>query len=83
VDFSKSFSRGESGEIWFLSLETKKTPICSRVGKVSATSLNNLGNFKRFNTIPNSEILLNLIRKLKYLTDLFQLYFCFCVANAK
>jgi len=38
-------------------------------------------NFKRFNTILNSEILLNLIHKMKYLTDQFQLCFCFCVDN--
>jgi len=37
----------------------------------------------RFNTIPNSEILLNLIRKMKYLTDQFQLCFYFCIGNAK
>jgi len=42
-----------------------------------------MGNFKRFDTIPNSEILLNHIRKRKYLTDQFQLCFCFCIANAK
>jgi len=52
-------------------------------GKVRATSLKNLGNFKRFNTIPNSEILLNLICKMKYVTDQFQLYFCFGIGNAK
>jgi len=40
-----------------------------------------MGNFKRFNTIPNNEILLNLIRKMKYLTDQFQL--CFCIGSAK
>jgi len=34
-----------------------------------------------FNTILNSEILLNLIRKIKYLTDLFQLCFCFALAT--
>jgi len=28
-------------------------------------------NFKRFNTILKSEVLLNLIRKMKYLTDQF------------
>ena len=36
-----------------------------------------------FNTIPISEILLNLIRKMKYVTDQFQLCFCFCIGNAK
>ena len=34
------------------------TPIRLCVGKVRATPLKNVGNFKRFNTIPNSEILL-------------------------
>jgi len=97
VDFSKSFSTGaKSGEIWLLPLEIKKTAFFAEifkflplfrhpyvVGKVRATPLKNLGNFKRFNTIPNSEILLNLIRKMKYLTDQFQLCFCFCIGNAK
>jgi len=59
------------------------TPICLCAGNVCATPLKNLGNFKRFNTIPNSEILLNLIRKMKYSTDRFQLRFCFCIGNAK
>jgi len=40
-------------------------------------------NFKRFNTILNIENLLNLIRKMKYLTDQFQLCFCFCIGNTK
>jgi len=38
-------------------------------------------NFKRFNAILNSEILLNLGRKIKYLKDQFQLRFCFCIGN--
>jgi len=38
-------------------------------------------NFKRFNNIPNSETLLNLIRKMKYLTDKFQLCFLFALAT--
>jgi len=48
--------------------------MCLCVGKVRATPLNLLGNFKRFSTIRNREILLNLIRKMKYLTDQFQLF---------
>ena len=40
-------------------------------------------NFKRFNTIPNSEILLNLIRKMKYFTDQFQLCFFFRIGNTE
>jgi len=81
VEFSKSFSRGaKSGEIKFSPLETKKTAFFAEIfkffplfrhpclcsGKVRATPLKNWGNFKRFNTILNSEILVNLIRKMKY-----------------
>jgi len=33
--------------------------------------------------IPNSENLLNFIRKMKYLTDQFQLCFYFCISNTK
>jgi len=55
--------------------------ICLRLGNVRVTPLKTLGNFKRFNTIPNSEILLNLIRKMKYLTDQSQLRFF--IVNAK
>jgi len=40
-----------------------------------------LCNFKRFNNILNSEILLNLIRHMKYLTDLFQLCFLFALTT--
>jgi len=39
-------------------------------------------NFKRFNNILHGEIFLNLIRKIKYLTDQFQL-FSFCIGNTK
>ena len=53
------------------------------VGKVRATPLKDLGNFKRFKTIPNSEILLNLLRKMKYLTDQFQLCYVFFIGNTK
>jgi len=42
-----------------------------------------LVNFERFNTILNSEILLNLIRKMKCLTDQFQLCFCLCIGKTK
>jgi len=38
-------------------------------------------NFKRFNNILNSEILLNLIRKMKYFTDQIQLCFLFALAT--
>jgi len=40
-------------------------------------------NFKFIGIILNSEILLNLVRKMKYLTDKFQLCFCFCIGNTK
>jgi len=38
-------------------------------------------NCKRFNTILNSNIFLNLIRKMKYLTDQLQLVFVFALAT--
>jgi len=38
-------------------------------------------NFKHFNNILHSEILLILIRKMKYLTDQFQLSFHFALAT--
>ena len=60
-----------------------KTTICLCVGKVRATLLKNLGNFKRFKTIPSSELLLNLIQKMKCLTDHFQLCLCFCIGNTE
>ena len=61
------------------------TPISLCAGNVCATPLKKLGNLKRFNTIPisNSEILLNLIRKIKYLIDQYHLCFCFCIGNVK
>jgi len=34
------------------------------------------------NSVP-LENTLNFIRKVKYLTDQFQLWFCFCIGNAK
>jgi len=37
----------------------------------------------RFNTILKSEVLLNLSYKMKYLTNQFQLRFCFCIGNTK
>jgi len=105
VDFSKVFSRGDkSGGICFLQLKTKKTAFfaeifkhlllfqhpCLCVGKSACHTIKNWCDFKRFNTIPNSEILLNLIRKMKCLTYQFQLSFCigntnsciyFCIGN--
>ena len=81
MDFSKRYSRGpKSGEIKFSPLQTKKTAVfaeifkllplfrhpCLCVEKVRATPLKNWDNFKRFNTILNSEIILNLIHKIQY-----------------
>jgi len=40
-----------------------------------------LCNFKRFNTMLYRKILLNLIRKVKYLTDQLQLVFVFALAT--
>jgi len=37
--------------------------------------------FKRFNTILYSKFLLNLIRKMKYLTDQLQLFFVFALST--
>ena len=98
VDFSKSFFRGdESGEICFLPLETNKTAFfaevfkllpssrhpCLCAGKSSCHTIQNWCNLKRFNTILNCKILLNLVDKMKYLTDQFQLCFRFCIGNTK
>jgi len=52
-------------------------------GKSSCHTIKNWCNFERFNTILNSEIVLYLIRKMKYLTDQFQWCFCFCIGNTK
>jgi len=85
----KFFQGGKSGEFCFLPLTTKKTVFfaeifqnpalfrhpCLCVGKVRATPL------KTSVIILNSEILLNLIRKMKYLADQFQLCFCFCIVQ--
>jgi len=38
-------------------------------------------NFKRFNTMLNSKILLNLIRKMKHLVDQLQQVFVFALAT--
>ena len=99
VDFSKSFSRvAKSGEICFLSPKTKKKSFFAEifkfllpplthpfrcVRKSSCHSTKNWCNFKYFNSIRNSEILLDLIRNTKCLTDQFQLCFCFCIGNTK
>ena len=56
---------------------------CLCIEKVRATAVKNWYIFKRLNTILNNEILLNLIRNKKCLTDQFQLYFCFCIGNTK
>jgi len=47
---------------------------CVCVWKVRATPLKNWCNFKRINIILNSAILLNLIRKIKCLTDQIQFF---------
>jgi len=51
--------------------------------KIRDTPLKNVCNFKRSNTIRNSEILLNVIHKMKCLTDQFKLRFCFRIDNTK
>ena len=51
--------------------------------KIRATPLKNWGNFKRVNTILNSKILLNLMDKMKYLSDQFHLRFRLCMGNNK
>jgi len=54
------------------------------VGKMSCHSIEIFFiwcNVKRFSTILNSKILLNLIRKMKYLTDQLQLVFVFALAT--
>jgi len=94
VDFSKRYSR--VGQKWWNLVFTTRnyensifcwnfqipallpTPMCA--GKVRATPSNKC-NFKRFNTIPNSEILLNLICKMKYVTDQFNCVFVFVLAT--
>ena len=69
VDFSKGFLRGaKRGEYCFSPNKIKKTAFLTEifkflplfrhpyacVGKVRATPIKILGNFKRFNTTPNS-----------------------------
>jgi len=46
-------------------------------------TIKNWCNFNRFNTTLNDEILLNLVRKMKYLADQFQLCFCIRISNTK
>ena len=53
------------------------------IGKSSFHTIKNWCNFKRFSIILNSEILLTLIHQIKYLTDQFQLCYCFCMGNTK
>ena len=54
---------------------------CLCVGKTSCYTIKTWCNFKRINTFLNSQILLNLIHKMKYLTDQFQLCFRVCIGN--
>ena len=80
----RNLSRGaSSGFYQMFFYGVAKTTICLCVGKVRATLLKILGNFKRFKTIPSSELLLNLIQKMKCLTDHFQLCLCFCIGNTE
>jgi len=90
VDFSQRFSRGGQNccNLVFIALETKKIAFFAEIfkflppsdahtcvsEKVRTAPSKTWRNFKRFNTILNTEILLNLIRKMKYLTDEFQLF---------
>jgi len=96
VDFFKSFSKGGQ-RWWNLVFTThnyEKSLFCRNLqipapfphpclcaGKVRASPSNNWCNFKRLNTILNSEIFLNLIRKMKCFTDELQFCFCFCIGN--
>jgi len=94
IDFPNIFLRGDKyGEIWSLPLEIKKTAFfaeilkflplfrhpCFCAGKRSCHTIKNWCNFKRFNT----NLGLNLIRKVKYLTDEFQLCLSFCIGSTK
>jgi len=75
----------KSEEICFLPLATTITAFFATHAcvqeKSRATTLKNWWNFKRFNTSLNSKILLDLIRKMKHLTDQFQLCFFFALAT--
>jgi len=76
----------KSREIWFSPLETKKAacfdnfsntcpiPTPKLVCRKKFVPHHYWCNFNRFNTILNNEILLNLIGKMKYLTDQFQVF---------
>ena len=90
VDCSKSFSSGWPQVVKFVFIiRNQENSLFYRnfqipvEENVHATPLKLWCNFNRFNTIPISEILLNLSRKIKYLTDQFQLRFCFCIGNTK
>jgi len=97
VDFSKRFSRDWSKVVKFGFHHSKlrKQPVLitfqipspiptqKLVSRKKFVAHHYWCNFNRFNTILNYEILLNLIGKMKYLTDQFQLCFCFCIGNTK
>jgi len=84
----------QGGAIWVLSVETKKIAffaetskfvpsiqhLCLCVGLSSCHTIKNWCNFKRFNTILNSESFLNLIR-IKYLTDQLNCVFAFALVT--
>ena len=84
VDFSASFCRRGLKVVKFVFCHSKRRKRffakfffrrpCLCVGKVRATPLKNWYNFKRINIILNSEILLNLFRKIKCLTDQIQFF---------
>ena len=98
VDFSKSFSEGRRKVVKFVFYHSKlkkqlfvlkfskscpfQHPACV-LEKICATPLKNWCNLKRFNTSLNSQILLNLICKIKYLTDQIQLWSCFYIGKTK
>jgi len=89
--------RNAIGEVATLPLKSKKTSFFAKFftsclpsdthacvyEKIRDTPLKNVCNFKRSNTIRNSEILLNVTHKMKCLTDQFKLHFCFRIDNTK
>ena len=90
VDCSKSFSTGGPEVVKFVfTIRNQEDSLFCRNFQIPveenmcATPLKVLCNFNGFNTIPIWEILLNLRRKMKYLTDQLQLRFCFCIGNTK
>jgi len=95
--FPKVFLGGPKWLNFCLATRTKKTAFFAEIfeflppfrhsslciGKSSFHTINNWCNFKRFSTVLNSETLLTLIHKIKYLTGQFQLCYCVCIGNTK